>query len=433
MKSIVGRTAPALLGLVFLAAGSAPATPVSAQQSGGTTINVLVEGGGYGSQYAIAKAFEIATGNTVNFIQVPYDGVHDKFVAEMASRAGSIDVATVDVVWLPEFQNALTPLDDLFTPDVQADLFPSLVSDAQANGHFIGMPAWANTEILFYRKDLFSDPTQQANFKAQFGYDLQPPATWQQYIDAAQFFTQKDASGQPSMYGTALTGAEDTDLELLALAAGSPGVVLDSNGKSIISNSAHQQALQFLSDLSCKYRVTAPNPQSEDWNATQALLNAGKVAEIFFWGHNYRQIPADAPAFGKIGMAPMIAGSAGIAGIPGPWYNVVPASSKNQEVAKAFVQFQYDHQDVALAPGTLGLVARQSAFASVQDQPGFENVTPLLKTLAAPATRGRPLVTDWTRVVSDVVIPTVQSAVSCNTSPSDALAAADQQLRATGH
>jgi len=434
MKPGIARAAAVISGLVLVGAGATEGTTsASAKQSDSTTINVLVEGGGYGSEYSIAKAFEIATGNKVNFIQEPYDGVHDKFVAEIASKAGSFDVATVDVVWLPEFASAVTPLDDLVTPDVQSDLFSSLVSDAQSNGHFVGMPTWANSEILFYRKDLFGDPNEQANFKAQYGYDLQPPTTWQQYIDAAKFFTRKDSSGQATLYGTAETGAEDSDFELLALQAGSPGVVLDSNGKSIINNSSHVQALQFLSDLNCKYKATAPNPQAEDWNATQALLNAGKVAEIFFWGHNYRYIPADAPASGKIGMGPMIGGSAGIAGIPGPWYNVVPATSNNQDVAKAFVKFQYDHQDMALAPGTLGLVARQSVFASVQDKAGFENITPLLTTLAAPATQGRPLVTDWAKIVSNVVIPAVQSAESCSTAPADALAQADQQLKQMGH
>ena len=32
--------------------------------------------------------------------------------------------------------------------------------------------------MYFYRKDLFADPKNQADFKAKYGYDLAPPTTW---------------------------------------------------------------------------------------------------------------------------------------------------------------------------------------------------------------------------------------------------------------
>ena len=33
--------------------------------------------------------------------------------------------------------------------------------------------------ILYYRKDLFEDPDNMAEFKAKYGYDLGPPQTWE--------------------------------------------------------------------------------------------------------------------------------------------------------------------------------------------------------------------------------------------------------------
>ena len=45
-------------------------------------------------------------------------------------------------------------------------------------------------EILYYRKDLFESTAEQKNFKAKYGYDLAPPVTWQQFTDAAEFFTR---------------------------------------------------------------------------------------------------------------------------------------------------------------------------------------------------------------------------------------------------
>ena len=137
--------------------------------------------------------------------------MYDKLSAEMAAGGSSYDVATLDVIWLSHFAQFAEPLDSMFTDSVKQDLFPALVQDAQFNGHYIGMPQWANAEILYYRKDLFNDPKEQSDFKAKFGYDLKPPTTWQQFTDIAQFFTRKDASGKVTMYGTDAKGAVETE------------------------------------------------------------------------------------------------------------------------------------------------------------------------------------------------------------------------------
>ena len=139
------------------------------------SLNILVESGGEQLQKAIAEKFTAETGIEVKFTTVPYAGVFEKLTAEIASGQSNYDVATIDVIWMPNFAEFAEPLDDLFTDAVKADLPRSLLADAQVDGKFVGMPAWANAEILFYRKDLFEDPEEQAAFKEQFGYDLAPP------------------------------------------------------------------------------------------------------------------------------------------------------------------------------------------------------------------------------------------------------------------
>lgn len=135
-------------------------------------INVLVEGGGEMLQKAVAAKFTADTGIEVNFTVVPYQGVFDKLSAEIASGSSSFDVATIDVVWNAKFADHVEDLSDLFTDSVRADLPPTLLADAKVNGKMIGMPAWANAEIVFYRKDLFEDPKEKADFQAKYGYPL---------------------------------------------------------------------------------------------------------------------------------------------------------------------------------------------------------------------------------------------------------------------
>ncbi|MFX6010908.1 extracellular solute-binding protein, partial [Acinetobacter baumannii] len=108
-----------------------------------------------------------------------------------------------------------------------------------------------------------------------------------------------------------------------------------------------------------------------------------------FWGHAYRQTPADSPIKDSIGVAPMIGGPGGVAGVPGAWYLSVPASGAKQDAAKDFISFAYEHNDLA-ADTSLGLVARKSAFESKAGVAGFENYDALVKTLEAPGSAPRP-------------------------------------------
>ncbi|WCI09692.1 hypothetical protein PJ267_09360 [Arthrobacter sp. OVS8] len=107
----------------------------------------------------------------------------------------------------------------------------------------------------------------------------------------------------------------------------------------------------------------------------------------------------------------MIGGSAGVAGVPGPWYLSVPKASKNAENAKKFIKCAYDHNDLGLE-SSLGLAARISAFEKYQDKPGYESFEPLIATLNADATATRPSTEKWQQIVDTVLVPTLQKAVA---------------------
>lgn len=401
-RSLLGASA---LALLMTAAGPAPAAE---------TINVLVEAAGRSLQQAIADQFTKETGITVNFVEVPYQGVYDKLLAELGAGTSNYDVATIDVIWMAKLADFAEPLDSLFTDAVKQDLAPALFADSQVNGKWVGMPAWANAEILLYRKDLFSDPKQQAAFKAKYGYDLAPPTNWQQFEDVAVFFTQDtNGDGKPDLYGTNVVGVQPEEWMAEVLQAGSPGVVLDDNGNVIIDNDAHLKALQFYTDIYCKHHAAPDGVTQVDWGAAQNMFYQGQTAMMKFWAHAYRQTPEDSVVYGHVGAAPMIAGDAGIAAIPGPWYNIVPATSQHKDAAKQFVAYAFAHNALGIeAP--LGLAASNAAYASYEDKPGYEHFKPLLATLGAPATKGRPLVTQWQEIVDQAVTPMLQQALSCN-------------------
>jgi ABC-type glycerol-3-phosphate transport system substrate-binding protein len=392
----------------------------STSSASGKAITVLVEAGGHAELQPIADEFTKETGTKVSFVELPYDGLYNRLNSEFTSGSVSFDVAALDAVWLSAFKDGVTPLDSLFTDSVKSDLFPSLVKEANVGGKYIGMPVWTNSEILYYRKDLFDDPANQAAFKAKYGYDLKPPTTWQQYSDAAAFFT-KDG-----MYGTDMKGAVETEYLAMLSQTGEQTMVTSPDGSNVTLGDANSlKALQFDDSLA---KYAPPGAAQVDWAAAQNLFNQGKTAMSLFWGHEYRSIPKDAAVNGKVGVAQMIAGPGGVAGVPGAWYLSVPKASGQQQAATDFVKFAYDHNELA-AQTSLGLVARKSAFAKYENQPGYENYKPLIDTLNAPNTIPRPATPKWQQIVDTVLVPMIQKSLQPGADQQALLNAAKEQVQ----
>ncbi|WP_223691032.1 extracellular solute-binding protein [Leifsonia poae] len=393
-----------------------------ADDSSNKSLTVLVEAGGHAELQPIADLYKKETGTTVEFVELPYDGLYNRLNSEFGSGAVSFDVAALDSIWLPAFKDAVTPLDKLFTPDVKKDLFPALVTEANVDGSYVGMPVWTNSEILYYRKDLFDDPTQKANFKSKYGYDLVPPTTWQQYQDAAEFFTQPSAG----LYGTDVKGAVETEFLATLSQTGEKTMVVNGSGSEVSLGDANSlKALDFYSGLQ-KY---APAGGAQlDWGGSQNLFNQGKTAMMRFWAHAYRQVPKDASVYGKVGVAPMIAGPGGVAGVPGAWYLAVAKASKKQQQGIDFVKFAYEHNELS-AKTSLGLVARKSAFEKYENEPGFENYKPLVETLDASATIPRPATPKWQQIVDTVLVPMIQKSLQPGADNQALLDAAKEQVQ----
>jgi multiple sugar transport system substrate-binding protein len=391
-------------------------------------LTVVVEGGGKAELQPIADLYQEKTGTKVTLVELPYAGLYDRISSELQAGQPSFDVAALDAIWLPAFAPALAPLDDLFTSDVKDDLFGGLVSESQVDGTFVGMPVWTNSEILFYRTDLFEDPKNMADFEAKYGYPLAAPTTWEEYRDVAEFFTRDtDGDGTIDLYGTDVKGAVETEWLATVSQAGAEAMVVDAaTGDVTIDSPEHQEALDFYVSL----LPYAPSGAAQlDWAGAQNLFYQGNLAMMRFWGHAYRQTPDDSPVKDSIGVAPMIAGPGGVAGVPGAWYLSVPASGEHQDAAQDFVAFAYEHNDLA-ADTSLGLVARKSAFESKAGEPGFENYPALVSTLEAPQSLPRPATPQWQEVVDSVLIPMMQKAVEPGADTAQLLTDAKSQIEA---
>ena len=68
------------------------------------------------------------------------------------------------------------------------------------NGKTYGVPIDGDTHHLNWREDAFTNPEVQAKYKAEFGADLKPPPTWDDYYQIAKFFQgwDWDKRGKPN-------------------------------------------------------------------------------------------------------------------------------------------------------------------------------------------------------------------------------------------
>jgi ABC-type glycerol-3-phosphate transport system substrate-binding protein len=192
---------------------------------------------------------------------------------------------------------------------------------------------------------------------------------------------------------------------------------------------AHLQALTFYSDLTNRHHVAPPGAKQMDWTAAQNLFNQGSTAMTRFWAHAYRQVPPNSAVYGKVGAAPMIGGSAGIAGIPGPFYLMIPQGTSKTDLAKQFISYAYDNNAEGIT-SSLGLASRVSAYAQYEGKPGYESFKPLLTTLQAPSTKARPATPKWQQIVDTVLVPMLQKSVTPGADYAGLLKGARQQVEA---
>lgn len=382
------------------------------------SITVLVEGGSPAEQVITQTQDEFyeKSGYRINVETVPYNGVYDKLRTEVSSQAGAYDVAVVDTIWIPSLAEGLEPINGIISDNMRNELFPGLLDGAKIDNNIYGLPTWTNAKTLMYRKDLFNNNEYQQAFQGEYGYELSPPNNWKEYIDTATFFSKNPVIEEgEDFYGTTVFGAGSGDTVASWLdhvtQAGADDLVINENDEVVVNNQAHVEALNFLKKLTLENKTVPASTLEISATETFQLFQDGKSAMMLNWAQFY--IPANGEGSsieGDVGVAPMIAGDAGRGAVPGPWYQVIPSSSENKDIAKEYLSFMYDKNEQYME--VLGVAAKEPIFEKYADQEGFAHIEPLQKTLSAPQTQNRPTSSKWQQIEAEALIPAVQKVLA---------------------
>jgi len=206
----------------------------------------------------LVQDYTAKTGIKVTIIQEPWSSYQNRVYAEWAAKGDAFDMLVGDSQWLGlgATQGHYVELTDF----MKSNGFDKSVTPATLKYYgeypagstkYWSYPTEGDADGWSYRKDLFTDPKEMADFKAKYGYDLAVPKTWKELMDIAKFFTRKDKN----LYGVGLYTQIDYD----AMTMGFENVMFSYGGDwwdpkdyhvtGVVNSDANVKALQYYHDL----------------------------------------------------------------------------------------------------------------------------------------------------------------------------------------
>ncbi|MGG6311902.1 ABC transporter substrate-binding protein [Paenibacillus macerans] len=373
MKKRLQLTTACLLAftLVLSACGSNKAEPaapkgeikeitVQAPDVLGVKLNDLNGGGTLGGQYAgqkivvatrtgdfadalknAAKYFEEASGATVEVQSFPAGTDVEKIQLDL-NTGNHFDAVLMPVANVHGYaeggliQDLQPYVDSMASPNLALDDFiPSLLeSYGKYKGKLVAFPYKPDSQLFFYRKDLFEDPEIQKQYKEKMGKDLVVPTTVEDFLTTAEFFTQKFNPDSPTKYGySSMASKTNSRLIWQNRLAAFGGKDVDENFKPAFNNEAGLKAMQTMLEL----RKFAPSEWLQlGWDEANTLFASGEVAMMEQWPGLYSTIEGDqSKVKGKVGFGVTPGGSPTMGG----WAIAMTSTTKNPEATYKFLEY----------------------------------------------------------------------------------------------
>jgi len=314
----------------------------------------------------------------IEVVELPYANLFEKESLDLQSRTGAYDVIMMDDPWFPKLvaDSGLTPLPR--EPD--ADFLASALAVCGQARTFYALPYVGNSQLFFYRKDLFDK------------YKLGAPDRWEKILTGA-----KTIGAGERMFGYVMRAAPGnsavTDFMPLLWAFG--GDIFDAQGHPSLTKPEAIEALRFMVELG-KYSP----PGYAGFNAAEvsAQLLQGTAAMSINWPAWIAAMddPSKSKVVGKIEFAPMP--SAKLPGVAelGAWLLAVPAGSPHRDAAFDFIYWATDPAQMTQAALRGNPPTRRSVFQSADLLKKFRAFPAQLAALEAA--RPRPRTTQWNEI-----------------------------------
>lgn len=301
-----------------------------------------------------AKEFTKETGIKIEWVEIPHDNMHERFVQEAVSGSGAIDIYDTDQPWISEFASKgyLEPLGDKLTKEDKVDFYEAALDASSYQGEIYSVPFFVHTPIVYYRTDLF----EEAGIK-EF------PKTWEEYADAAKKLKNGD------VYGTIIEAkqAGEPVTHLVDWIYQNGGSIIDKDSNITINSPENVETFNFLLKMMYEDKSVMPGSLGYDNADVHNLFMQGKVAMVKNWPYMYAMAkdPEQSAVSDKFAVAVQPAGKEQSTAA-WTWGFGISNSSKNKDAAWEFIKWATSSKQLAaLGIANMNPVPRSSSLEIV--------------------------------------------------------------------
>jgi multiple sugar transport system substrate-binding protein len=303
-------------------------------------------------------------------IPLELNDLYEETIAKNGLKNGDWDIAHLNTDWIFDGANeqAVLDLNPLIAENAPQN-YPegwhqSLLHLQQINNGTYGLPFHDGPECLIYRKDLFENPIEKQSFKRQFGYELNPPKTWEEFTQIAEFFNRP----KENLYGCVFANYPDGHnmvfiFCLLFWTKG--GSLLNSRNQIDINRPEAVAALDYYRKIS--NNKDAVHPKSIDFGSVEAgmAFAKGEVAMSINWFGfaSMCEVIEESKVKGKVDIAELPHDkNQETASLNVYWLYTIGSGSKYQKLAYDFIQFATSPESDKLLTTEGGIGCRKSTW-----------------------------------------------------------------------
>ena len=343
-----------------------------------------------------AADYETKTGLHIDIAEFPYSNLFEKELIDLKARTGAYDLIMLDDPWFPRFasEKVLADLSPLLQkrgqsgPDsdfVETSL--ALCRDPYRTGPLFALPYVGNSQLFFYRKDLFEK------------YLMKSPTTWNDVLAAAKTIQEKESAGAngEKVYGYVMRAAQGNaavaDFMPIFWAFG--GEMFDASGKPAVNSPEGIAALEFMIELG---KYSPPGYPSFNADEVGAHLLQGTAAMSINW-------PAWISSFGDQSKSKVI-GKMEFTTLPGAqqpgqaeignWLIAIPRDSRNADKAVDFLLWATSAEQMKRSAQRGNPPTRKSLFQDAELVAKYPVYPAQLRSLES--SRPRPRTPYWNEI-----------------------------------
>ncbi|MDA6068259.1 extracellular solute-binding protein [Flavobacterium sp. AC] len=347
--------------------------------------------------------------------------IYEETITNQGLKNGKWDIAHLNTDWIFDAANEKAVLDLTSSinhnppQDYPEGWSQSLLNLQQVNNGIYGLPFHDGPECLIFRKDLFENNIEKENFKKQLGYELNPPKTWQQFVEIATFFNRPEQN----LYGCIFANYPDGhnmvfDFCLQLWTRGES--LLNDQNQININNPVAIEALDFYRKI--VNNKNAVHPKSKEFGSVEAgmAFAEGQAAMAINWFGfaSMCEVIDESKVKGKVDITELPSDlNHKTASLNVYWLYTIGSGSKHQKLAYDFLRFATSPESDKLLTIEGGIGCRKSTW----NDPEINNIIPFYhklemlheNALTLPQTPIWPKVTG---LIDQMVLKAIESDIS---------------------